>query len=86
MFLGPPLGVGRLHLQDEAVEARDHDGLTRGQPVALSVLLDRVPGVRLLSPDHTRVVSAVLRGPRGMQVAFDEVLPASAVRSVSPMT
>jgi len=49
--------------------------------VALNVLLDRLPGLRLLEPDETRIVSAVLRGPRNMQVAFDDVLPASAVHN-----
>jgi cytochrome P450 len=48
--------------------------------VSLCVLLDRLEGLRLVDPDHTRVTQAVLRGPRSLRVAFDRVLPAERVR------
>ena len=49
--------------------------------VSLSVLLDRLEGLRLLAPETTRITQCVLRGPRAMRVGFDRVRPASAVRA-----
>ena len=48
--------------------------------VSLSVLLDRLEGLRLADPANTRITSAVLRGPRSLRVVFDRLLPAERVQ------
>jgi hypothetical protein len=41
--------------------------------VSLSVLLDRLEGLRLTDPANARITHAVLRGPRKLAVAFDRL-------------
>jgi len=48
--------------------------------VSLCVLLDRLEGLRLADSGNSRITSAVLRGPRRLAVAFERLLPPSAVR------
>lgn len=49
--------------------------------VSLSLLLDRLCGLRIVDADPVAITSAVLRGPRHMTVQFDELAPACEVRS-----
>jgi cytochrome P450 len=48
--------------------------------VSLSVLLDRLQGLRLCDAANTRITHAVLRGPRHMPVIFDRLLRADSVQ------
>ena len=41
--------------------------------VSLSVLLDRLEGLRLTDPANARITHAVLRGPHKLAVAFDRL-------------
>jgi len=54
--------------------------------VSLSLLLDRLPGLRIVDVDTARPSGAVLRGPRLMQIAYDEVRPACEPRGLPGMT
>jgi cytochrome P450 len=44
--------------------------------IALSLVLDRLPGLRLADPDPPAATGAILRGVRRLPVLFDAVLPA----------
>jgi cytochrome P450 len=60
---GPHLCIGH-HLAREELKT------------SLALLLDRLPGLRLVDPEEPVITGTVFRGVRTLRVAFDEVLPA----------
>lgn len=60
---GPHLCIGH-HLAREELKT------------SIALLIDRLPGLRLVAPDEPEITGTVFRGVRNLRVAFDEVLPA----------
>ena len=64
---GPHLCIGH-HLAREELKT------------SMALLIDRLPGLRLIDPDEPEITGTVFRGVRTLRVAFDAVLPACEPR------
>lgn len=52
--------------------------------IALDLMLDRLPGLRLADPAHIRIQGGLQRGPTELRVAFDALRPASQPAGEAP--